>query len=156
MNDEQSDVAGVIAPPPLIFLAALATGLLLDRAYPLRLLPQRLARLLGWPMIAVGGGLDAWAVLTMARARTHVEPWRPTTAIVDGGPFAFTRNPIYLGFALTYVGVALVRNALAPLLLLPVALGVIRRGVIEREERYLQRKFGAVYTDYQARVRRWL
>ncbi len=92
----------------------------------------------------------------MVRARTHFETWRPTTAIVDSGPFGFTRNPIYLSFALAYVGVTLVRNALAPLLLLPVALGVIRRGVIEREERYLQRKFGAVYSDYHARVRRWL
>ncbi len=83
-------------------------------------------------------------------------PWRPTTALVVGGPFRFTRNPMYLGTTLLYIGIAILAQALWALVLLPFVLMIVQRGVIEREERYLEGKFGADYLRYKQRVRRWL
>ncbi len=90
------------------------------------------------------------------RKGTAVEPWKPTTAIVTDGPFRFTRNPAYLGMALLYIAIALLADAFWVLVPLPLALALIDRGVIAREERYLEGKFGAEYTDYRTRVRRWI
>ena len=93
---------------------------------------------------------------SFSRKGTAVEPWKPTTAIVTTGPYRFTRNPAYLGMALTYVGIALLSSALWVLVPLPFVLAVIDRGVIEREERYLVAKFGEEYLGYKRTVRRWI
>jgi protein-S-isoprenylcysteine O-methyltransferase Ste14 len=99
--------------------------------------------------------LSVWAIVTFRRAGTTPDPTRPTTALALGGPYRWTRNPMYLGFALMQAGAALIANALWPLVwLLPVLL-VIRLHVIGREEQYLERKFGEDYLAYKRRVRRW-
>jgi len=156
MNDAEPDNAGVIAPPPLIFVGPLALGLLVQRARPVSVLPRPLSLVLGWPLLAGGIALNLWFILTMRRAHTAIDPRRPVSRLVTSGPFQISRNPSYTAFALIYVGLASVRNALWPLLLLPAAVLVMQRGVIEREERYLERRFGAEYNPYKARVRRWL
>jgi protein-S-isoprenylcysteine O-methyltransferase Ste14 len=92
----------------------------------------------------------------MQNAHTNVNPTRPVTAIVTEGPFRFTRNPLYLGFTLFYTGVTLLVNSLWMVLLLPFVLFLMTFSVIEREERYLERKFGEQYLAYKRRVRRWL
>ena len=92
----------------------------------------------------------------MRRADTPISPEEPVSSLVTDGPFRYTRNPGYLGIAMTYAGLASLANALWAILLLPATLFVIQRGVIEREERYLERKFGEEYLRYKARVRRWI
>jgi protein-S-isoprenylcysteine O-methyltransferase Ste14 len=85
-----------------------------------------------------------------------VSPYKPTSALVVDGPYRYSRNPIYLADALIYIGISVVIDTLWPILLLPIALAVLQQGVIAREERYLERKFGDQYRQYQASVRRWL
>jgi protein-S-isoprenylcysteine O-methyltransferase Ste14 len=92
----------------------------------------------------------------MRRAQTNVDPYKPATAVVTRGPFRFTRNPLYLSMTLMYGGIATVANALPAALLLPIVLRLMWRGVIEREERYLERKFGDEYIEYKARTPRWI
>jgi protein-S-isoprenylcysteine O-methyltransferase Ste14 len=100
--------------------------------------------------------LFAWAVVTMTRAGTNVPTNRPSTTIVESGPYRLTRNPIYVGMFLGLIGLGLAFDNLWLLLVLvPFAL-VIRYGVVAREEAYLERKFGDAYRGYRARVRRWL
>ena len=156
MSDQPHDHANVVAPPPLIYAGALVAGLLLQRYRPLPVLPARVGRPLGALLIGLNFLIAIPAVLGMRRARTSLNPAAPTTAIVTSGPFGYTRNPIYLSFAILYAGIALFRNALWPLLLLPGVLTVMTKGVIEREERYLTRLFGEDYTRYCERVRRWV
>ena len=99
-----------------------------------------------------------WPVSFLAafrRARTPVDPYETTTAIVTGGPYRLSRNPGYLGMALTYAGICLLAGALWALVPLIGAVIVIDRGVIRREERYLQAKFGQEYLRYKAHTRRW-
>ena len=159
MSDEgrgNGDNPGVIAPPPLIYAGVLSVGLLVDRAYPIRFLPWILSRALGWPLIVGGLALGLLGLREMRRAETNVDPYKPTTAIVEDGPYRFTRNPLYVGMVLIYGGVAALANALPAAALLPVAQAIMRRGVIEREERYLEGKFGDEYLRYKERVRRWV
>ena len=159
MSDETrggADNPGVIAPPPLIFAGILAVGLLANKAYPLGFLPRGLRRTVG-PALILGGFLvGILGLRELRRAGTNVDPYKPSTAIVDEGPYRFTRNPLYVGMTCIYVGISALSNALAPVLLLPFVLTVMRRGVIEREERYLEDKFGEEYRAYKRRVRRWI
>ena len=151
-----ADTAGVIAPPPLIYVGALGVGFGLDAAIGDASLPSTVARPVGAALIVAGAGLMGTFVWAFGRARTPVDPYTPSQAIVTDGPYRLTRNPGYLGMALTYAGIAMVSNAPWALVPLPVAIAVIDRGVIAREERYLERKFGARYTDYKRRARRWI
>ena len=113
----------------------------------------------GWLGAMVFGlalALVAWAIITITRAGSNVPTNRPTTVIVESGPYRFTRNPIYLGMFLGLIGLAIAFNTLWLLVtLVPFAL-VIRYGVVAREEAYLERKFGDVYRGYHLRARRWL
>jgi protein-S-isoprenylcysteine O-methyltransferase Ste14 len=100
--------------------------------------------------------LIGWSEWTMRHAGTPANPYKPVSHVVSEGPFHYTRNPAYLSMTMIYAGIAVLANALWAILILPVALRVIRRGVIEREERYLERKFGEEYLRYKAQVRRWI
>ena len=137
-----ADNPGVIAPPPLIYAGALAAGLLANRRYRIPFLPRRLARTLGVPLVVGGLAVGLLGDREMLRAETNINPYKPATAVVTGGPFRFTRNPLYLSMVLIYLGISALANGLAPILLLPIVQCLMRTGVIEREERYLERKFG--------------
>ena len=153
---DNGDNPGVIAPPPFIYAGTLAAGLLASRLFRLPFLPRRLARTLG-PLLIVGGlviGLSGFR--EVRQAGSNVDPREPATTVVTGGPYRFTRNPMYLGFTLMYVGISALANALLPILLLPAIQQLMRRGVIEREERYLESKFGEEYLRYKEGVRRWI
>lgn len=156
MTGSTQDNPGVIAPPPLIYAGALAFGLIVHRFFPVKLFPGAGARLLGRVCMSISGILAFSAFLEMRRAGTHADPRQPATALVTQGPFRLTRNPLYLSMTLLYTGIALMVNSLWAILMLPGALIVIRYGVINREERYLERTFGEQYLSYKAKVRRWI
>jgi protein-S-isoprenylcysteine O-methyltransferase Ste14 len=153
---EPEDLPGVIAPPPLIYVAGLAIGFALEPLLPSVSLPALVQALVGSLLIFAGLGLARSFVTAFRRARTPVAPYRPTTAMVTTGPYRLSRNPGYLGMALIYAGIAVAAEALWVLALLVPTLLVIDRGVIAPEERYLERKFGEEYLRYKARTRRWL
>jgi protein-S-isoprenylcysteine O-methyltransferase Ste14 len=156
---ETNDTSGVRILPPLVYFTGLTAGLLLDRVWPVRIVPPAMGPVLGvagWVLVAIGLLLPISAVILFRRAGTSPVPTRPTTALAFGGPYRFTRNPMYLGLALVQAGVGLIANALLPVVFLAPVLFVIRRYVIDREERYLERKFGESYLSYKRRVRRWL
>ncbi|MDP8952882.1 MAG: isoprenylcysteine carboxylmethyltransferase family protein [Actinomycetota bacterium] len=153
---EAANTPGVIAPPPLIYGGALAIGLLAKALSPAGFLPRPIARALGWPLTGGGLLLGLLSYRALRSAETNVSPYEPTTALVTEGPYRFTRNPLYLSLTLAYGGIAALANAPWAALLLPFVLLVMRRGVIHREERYLEREFGEEYLRYKARVRRWI
>jgi protein-S-isoprenylcysteine O-methyltransferase Ste14 len=151
--------AGVIARPPLLFLAALLLGLATDRLLPLPFAVAD-ADLVRWiiagSLIVIGLALAAAAIRNFSRAATPVPTNQPVRALVTTGVHAWTRNPIYLGMFLLYGGIGLAaRSPWTLILTLPLAI-TIRYGVVAREEAYLERRFGAAYRAYKARVRRWL
>ena len=138
-------------PIPQAQLAGVGIGLLLQVVRPWSLpWPAWIGQLGGWPLILAGLWLGAWAV----RAAASVDLERPDQ-LVDTGPYAFSRNPMYLAWTVDYVGVALVAGTAWPLLLLPAVL-VVTQVVVLGEERSLERRFGSAYRSYKASVRRYL
>jgi len=153
---EARDDSGVPFPPPLLYAVPLFIGIYLHRLYPLATLPAGLSVIVGVVLVALGLLLSSTAIRRFRGAGTAVNPRRPTTAIVDSGPYRFTRNPMYVGLTLLYLGVAAWVNTLWPVIFLPVVLIVIHKVVVEKEERYLERKFGETYHRYRAQVPRWI
>jgi protein-S-isoprenylcysteine O-methyltransferase Ste14 len=157
VND--SETAGVITRPPLLFLTALLLGLASDHLFPS---PFAVPAgdwgrgIIGGALIVIGLTLAATGIRNFARSATPVPTNQPTRALVTAGIHRWTRNPIYLGLFLIYVGLGVAaRSPWTLILTLPVAL-TIRYGVVAREEAYLERRFGDAYRNYKAHVRRWL
>jgi protein-S-isoprenylcysteine O-methyltransferase Ste14 len=151
--------AGVIARPPLLFLAALLLGLVSDRLLSMRFpVPgiDPVHWIIAGSLILIGLALAAAGIRNFLRARTPVPTNEPTRALVTTGIHGWTRNPIYVGMFLMYGGIGMaVRSPSILILALPLAIA-IRYGVVAREEAYLERRFGDAYRDYKARVRRWV
>ncbi len=148
--------AGLKFPPPLLAVGTFAIAWQLDSYLPWPILPAA-----GWWTLGaacVGGSLvlAIAAVWQLRRACTAIEPWHPTTAVVQRGVYGFSRNPIYLSFCLATLGAGLWLDS-GWIALSTLAVGVLlNRFVIRREEAYLAAKFGDAYHDYCRRVRRWL
>lgn len=150
--------AGVLAPPPVLYVVALLVAFVLNEIAPLPLThtAHLVLRVAGGVAIVAGLALSTIVTWEFHKAKTAISPLRPTTHLVMSGPHRYSRNPDYIGQTLVYVGIALMANSWWPIILLPIVLVVIRYGVIAREERYLEALFGQEYRDYAARVRRWL
>jgi protein-S-isoprenylcysteine O-methyltransferase Ste14 len=151
--------AGVRFPPPLLFVLGMLAGWVLDRywhALPLSPFVGSALAPFGFAAIALGVGLAAWGALTFRRARTAIIPHRSASLLVTHGPYRFTRNPMYTGLTIAYLGASALLNSAWPVILLPAVILILFTTVISREERYLSDAFGAEYTAYVASVRRWL
>ena len=152
----EQDAPGVIARPPFIYLGFLALGLVLDWLWPNPLLPETLRYILGGALIGLGLALVLASIRCFKAAGTNFDTQKPATAILIGGPYQISRNPIYVGLTAVYAGIGIALDAPWVWVLLLPALVVMHYGVILREERYLERKFGKEYLDYKTSVRRWI
>jgi protein-S-isoprenylcysteine O-methyltransferase Ste14 len=153
----KSDHANIIVPPPVLYAVPLALGVFLDwkvRALPL--LGKVQARHTGEVAMTLGSALVVWSFLQFFLKRTSPVPIQPANALIVEGPFRWTRNPLYLALAILYVGVAFLANTLWPFFFFPLVLFAVDFFVINREEAYLERRFGEEYREYRSRVRRWV
>jgi protein-S-isoprenylcysteine O-methyltransferase Ste14 len=158
----ETETARAIARPPLLFLAGLLLGFVSDHLLRLPF-PVTRAGLAHWvsaivagSLIVIGMAVFVAAARSFSGAATPVQGTKPTRVLVTTGIHGWSRNPIYLGMFLVYVGIGIaVRSPWILILTLPLLL-TIRYGVIAREEVYLERRFGDTYRDYRARVRRWV
>lgn len=153
-----TDSPNILFPPPLIYVAGLALGVLAGRE-------------LGLPGFGIGAGARTTigAILSLIgilvnfagaglfhRLRTAIIPFKPATRLVTSGIYRWTRNPMYLGMAIAYAGIAALFDSLLAVGLLPVVLAIVQTQVIAREEAYLERTFGESYRNYKEQVRRWI
>ena len=155
---ENTEAVRVLARPPLVYLSFLVVGLALHYLWVrLPIFPQGwIAHAAGWPVFFLGFLLLLWSARTFARSGENIRIEKPTNSLIATGPFRFSRNPIYIGLTLGYIGLSLVFNSYRPLPFLPVVLVIMHFGVIRREEAYLEGLFGQDYLGYKAQVRRWL
>lgn len=144
----------VIAYPPLVFIAALGIGWLLNWLVPLHAF---------WSLHVTGGILSfagvvlgLWGIHAFHRAGTNVRPDRPVTALVTDGPFRYTRNPLYIGLTTIYLGIVFSTGVLWLFVTLIPVLAVTHWKIVRREEQFLEAKFGDDYRTYKALVRRWV
>ena len=142
--------------PPLIFASGPAAGVVVNIFLQLWIWNSPWRFLVGGILLILGVWLNVDANLAFKRHNTPAQPWKRTSQLVLDGPYRFTRNPIYLSFAIFYVGLATVFNCIPALvLLIPLMVGFDRYQVI-REERYLEGRFGEEYRRYKGKVRRWV
>lgn len=151
-----TDHADVSAPPPLIYLTVFALGFVLQIEARLPALTPIPGLVISIVALGLGGGLALSSVQQFRRAGSTLDPSTPTRSLVTCGAYALTRNPIYLGLALTYAGTAVLTGTTWALVVLPAALLIVDRSVIAREEQYLERAFGEDYLRYKTRTRRWI
>ena len=148
-----------LIPPPVLFIGAFIVGVLLTRWFPVARIPATMTTPLRWVGVAlliIGAAHALTSASLFALARTTIIPHHASSALVTGGAYRWTRNPMYVGMTLMYLGGVAALGALWPLLTLVLPLIVLDRRIIPMEERQLARRFGASYADYSARVRRWL
>ena len=158
---ERQDGTSVRVPPPAIFIVVFFIGLWLEGAlYRIRILdtddtsvPLVIA---GLVLVTCGVLFALWGVRTFKRHKTAVMPYKAARTLVSAGPYRYTRNPMYLGMTLAFLGFAVALNAMWPIILLPMALVVLFHLVIRKEEEHLWRSFGDDYVEYRSRVRRWI
>jgi protein-S-isoprenylcysteine O-methyltransferase Ste14 len=152
-----ADVANLgLIRPPLVYLVSIGLGLIVHRFWPVQLLPPSLSVPIGVALVLAAATLFISAVRTFRKAGTPVPGNRPTTVIVRTGPYAFSRNPVYLAFTLLQVGIAAWVDSVGVLVMLLPALALMVLVVIPREERYLEARFPSEYLPYKREVRRWL
>ena len=159
MKIPEGDRSGVRLFPPLVLAAALGMAFLIHWLFPAHIVPEELVgplRIVGAVVLLAWLSLVIWALATFWRIGTTPDPGGGSTALALEGPYRFSRNPMYLSLLLLMAGIGLAANTPWPLLMLPIVVVVLQRGVIEYEERYLTAKFGEPYRAFMARVRRWI
>lgn len=154
MSGDPEHGPGVRIPPPVMVAGVMAAAWGLDRLWTLQIGPPVPA--LGGMVVFLALALCGWAVLVLVKAGNDPRPDKPDAALVEAGPFRFSRNPIYLGFLLIAAGLALGWGTLWGWVGVAVLHGLLDRLVIAREEHYLAARFGRSYEAYKDRVRRWM
>lgn len=154
--EPRTDRAGIVFPPPLIVLLAFGAAIALHYLWPAPIAAKSLSIMLGASLSVFGVGIAGWGRAQLAKAGTNVNPYKPTTAIVSGGPYRFTRNPLYVGMLSLLLGLTFLMGTWWGLVLFAPAFLVLHYGVVLREEAYLERNFGHAYLSYRRKVRRWL
>jgi protein-S-isoprenylcysteine O-methyltransferase Ste14 len=154
--NEQRDHAAVKIHPPVLLLIHIFEAFILQWLFPLPFAFPRVLIWIGYALILIGLGVPFLAVSQLMKAYTTFDPHGSVTEIVTSGPYRFSRNPIYLGFVCLLIGFSFLFRSYWGLILSPLLVVVINILVIKHEEVYLEKKFGAVYTSYKSRVRRWL
>jgi protein-S-isoprenylcysteine O-methyltransferase Ste14 len=154
MNSDP-DSPGVAVLPPFLYGGVFLVVLVLRWILPLPIFDHAAAFWPGIGLCVFAVALASWGRSMMTAAGTNVNPLRPATAIVTSGPFRFTRNPLYVGLTLLFLGLTLAVNTWWGIVALVPVLVIMHWGVILREERYLDQKFGDSYRQYRASVRRY-
>jgi protein-S-isoprenylcysteine O-methyltransferase Ste14 len=142
--------------PPVFLVMSLLLMVFLDQAFPLAEFVGPPYHYAGIVLMGLGVALGLWAVVHFRRAGTNIHPHQPALALVTGGPYRFTRNPMYLGMSGILLGAAVFMGSLTPFIVIPAFMAIINERFIEPEEVKLEAAFGAPYLEYKRRVRRWL
>jgi protein-S-isoprenylcysteine O-methyltransferase Ste14 len=155
-SEAQQGARVIFIPPPLYYAAGLAGGMAINGVVGLPLGGRPATAVAGTVVAALGLVLAFAGVAAVIRHRTTIVPHHPVATLLTGGAYRLSRNPMYTGLAIAYLGLALLFGSWWPLALWPAVIVAVRHLVIRPEEHYLTQRFGRTYTDYQSRVRRWL
>jgi protein-S-isoprenylcysteine O-methyltransferase Ste14 len=156
MSEMQQDHASVKIHPPILLLLHISAAFLLNWLFPLPIAFPKTLVWVGYLLVLVGIGLAVSAAGRVMKAHTTLDPHGSVAEIVTSGPYRFSRNPIYLSFVCLLIGFLFIYRSFWGLILSPVLIMALYQLVIKHEEAYLEKKFGAIYSSYKARVRPWL
>jgi protein-S-isoprenylcysteine O-methyltransferase Ste14 len=153
----ETDLPAVVASPPRIYVAAFVLSMVSQTLWPFHIAGSgNMPMAFGGVIFAVSALFAHWAFRTMRMAGSSPNHGAHSEALTTSGPFAVSRNPIYLAMNGIYIGAAAMLNAWWPIFLLLLVLPLMHWGVILREEQYLRRRFGEAFVSYSEQVPRWL
>jgi protein-S-isoprenylcysteine O-methyltransferase Ste14 len=155
-QDSDKHGAAVKFPPPLVFLTVLIIFYGINHFFPLNIGSSAVLSLISIAAVTIGFGIIIHVAFMFRRARTHIEPWKPTTTIITDGIYAYSRNPIYTGFCFIQIGLGLYLNSYWTLFSFLPAAFLVHHAAIRKEEIYLESKFGIEYLQYKNSVRCWI
>lgn len=157
MKTTQPDTAEIIAPPPFLYLGSLVLAFGTNALFPQPVVTRSSVLFIaGGVLVFLSGVFARWAFVALKKLNTSASPAEASNALATDGPFRISRNPIYIAMTGLYFGVAMLGNSLWPFWFLVPLLATMHWGVVLREERYLAQRFGAAYSAYKSRTRRWL
>lgn len=151
-----SDRPSIAFLPPAAPILSIALAAGLEAIWAPEFLSGTTLRAIGAALLGFTAVITFLAIRKFAAASTHVDPRKPALVIVEGGPYRFTRNPMYLGMVTMVLGTGLAFHLEWAILFAPIVWAALHYGVVLREEAYLLEKFGAPYQHFMARTRRWL
>jgi protein-S-isoprenylcysteine O-methyltransferase Ste14 len=153
------DSPGVFIPPPLIYAGFFLLSFLIQGYLTIKaafFFHSRAANIAGLLIIFTGLAFILPALRQFFQTKNTVALIKPATSLQTSGIYSLTRNPMYVGLSLIYLGMALIFGNWWTLILFPVLLATVHFRVIRPEEKYLSRAFGDHYTEYKNKVRRWI
>jgi protein-S-isoprenylcysteine O-methyltransferase Ste14 len=142
--------------PPTYVLIAIVIMAVLHLLFPVMVIISLPWNVIGLLPLLLGIGINLMADNALRKAKTTVKPFEESSALVTGGVYRISRHPMYFGFVLILIGVALIMGSLTPFLVVPVFAILIDTVFIRVEERMLEDKFGRTWLDYKKHVRRWI
>jgi len=152
-----TDSPGIIFPPPLVYVIFAFIGGLLNNIFPLGLgIEAPLNLWLAGIFILLLAGFMIYMEVLFLLKKTNPFPWKPANALITDGPYAWSRNPIYVAMILIHVAGAFYYNSFWPLFTAVFTVAIMNRFIIPREEKHLEAKFGTEYINYKSRVNRWI
>ena len=145
-------------PVPWVFVLTYLIGVGLERVLPFRAGTGNLlgGRVVGGVLFGIGAIIAGWGLVTFRLARTTTVPGKASSRLVNWGPYRFSRNPMYVGLIVAYLGEAGILNQIWPVILLPITVAYLNWVVIPVEESKLREVFAEAYDGYRNQVRRWL
>lgn len=145
-------------PVPWVFVLAYLLGAALESVRPPIRFPMSVvvSTIVGRVLFVIGAVIAGWGLLIFHKARTTTVPGQSSVKLVTWGPYRFSRNPMYVGLVLAYLGEAALLKQIWPVLVLPFMLVYLNWTVIPVEEAKLEEVFRDEYGTYRQRVRRWI
>ncbi len=158
MMESLKDSPKVYIPPPLLYVATFVLAVLIQKLLPLGIdfFQSTLSKIIGSVIILIGLFFNFPALRQFFKTKNTLVTIKPANSLQTTGIFTVSRNPMYIGFMLFYMGLSFIIGNWWNFILLPFLFTLIQEYVIKREERYLDRRFGQQYLDYKSKVRRWL
>lgn len=142
--------------PPVYFLAALVSMGALHFFLPITHILEPPTSYSGSFLFVAGVVVVLWSARLFNRAGTTIKPFQESSVLVTGGPYRYSRNPIYLGLVFALIGIGFLLGTLSPFVVVPVFIWLVQRRFIQPEEAALEKTFGSAYGQYKRQVRRWL
>ncbi len=155
-DDINQDHAGVKIPPPVIYFGLVFLGWGMNKLFPAAIGVPLIFKYIGLGVVILSLALVIYVAGIFKKENTEVKPWLSTRKIIDYGPYAFSRNPIYVLFCGISLGLGLTFDSYWVLFSFIPALIIVYHIAVKKEECYLEKKFGEEYLNYISRVRRWL
>jgi protein-S-isoprenylcysteine O-methyltransferase Ste14 len=156
--DNKKDHPGIYVPPPIIYALTFLAAVFIQKKVPINdsLFHRQVTKIVGVGLLIIALFFLLRSLIQFALSKNTLVTIMPTHSLQTNGIYNITRNPMYLGLAIVYLGISCLIGNWWNIILFPFLLLIIQQYMINREEKYLERRFGQVYLDYKSKVRRWL